>query len=355
MLSKSNFSRRHIDELHRRYPKVTESVFEMSMYAFGLLELLADSRLDFIFKGGTSLMLLLKEPKRVSTDIDILVPPHTDMAPVIASIQHEYPLLDLSKDKLQSQNGRSVGHWVFECPHLYGTSAHVCLDVVYGDNPYPCVEERPITNSFLLIDGLPRMVKVPSIESLLGDKLTAFAPHTIGVHPDMTTFGTPFDKRLQIIKQLYDINALLSEAKDFSAIRSSYFAIAGQEAVLHGLSAHSPKDFLGDTFRSALSIATLGFGDEHAEYREVFAPGITKLVDHVFAFDWTVSKAQECAVNVMLLSACLLQDEDIFHLKIQHRPGYHQKPYSYLNRTLLIPGEFDKAIQAIGIFDPKAC
>ena len=50
MLSKSNFSRRHIDELHRRYPKVTESVFEMSMYAFGLLELLADSRLDFIFK-----------------------------------------------------------------------------------------------------------------------------------------------------------------------------------------------------------------------------------------------------------------------------------------------------------------
>jgi hypothetical protein len=138
MLSKSNFSRRHIDELHRRYPKVTESVFEMSMYAFGLLELLADSRLDLIFKGGTSLMLLLKEPKRISTDIDILVPPHTDMAPV------------------------------------------------------------------------------------------------------------------------------------------------------------------------------------------------------------------------MLLSACLLQDEDIFHLKIQHRPGYHQKPYSYLNRTLLIPKEFDKAVRAIGLFDPKA-
>ena len=145
MLSKSNFSRRHIDELHRRYPKVTESVFEMSMYAFGLLELLADSRLDFIFKGGTSLMLLLKEPKRVSTDIDILVPPHTDMAPVIASIQHEYPLLDLSKDKLQSQNGRSVGHWVFECPHLYGTSAHA------GEAPKPSPDFRfQIRTAFLI-------------------------------------------------------------------------------------------------------------------------------------------------------------------------------------------------------------
>ena len=40
----------------------------------GLLEALARTELPFVFKGGTSLMLLLDSPKRLSVDIDIVVP-----------------------------------------------------------------------------------------------------------------------------------------------------------------------------------------------------------------------------------------------------------------------------------------
>jgi len=40
-----------------------------------LLEQLQFSNLKFIVKGGTSLILLMKEPKRFSVDIDVIVSP----------------------------------------------------------------------------------------------------------------------------------------------------------------------------------------------------------------------------------------------------------------------------------------
>lgn len=46
---------------------------EKVVQALYLLEQLVESGLEFIFKGGTALMLLLPEPKRFSIDIDIIV------------------------------------------------------------------------------------------------------------------------------------------------------------------------------------------------------------------------------------------------------------------------------------------
>ncbi len=39
--------------------------------ALGLLEQLVINKLDFVFKGGTSLILLIDDPQRFSIDIDI--------------------------------------------------------------------------------------------------------------------------------------------------------------------------------------------------------------------------------------------------------------------------------------------
>lgn len=47
--------------------------YEKVVHAFNLLERLARENIDFIFKGGTSLMLLLNEFNRFSVDIDILM------------------------------------------------------------------------------------------------------------------------------------------------------------------------------------------------------------------------------------------------------------------------------------------
>ena len=45
---------------------------EKVIYALTLVEQLAQTDLSFTFKGGTSLLLILPEPKRFSIDVDIV-------------------------------------------------------------------------------------------------------------------------------------------------------------------------------------------------------------------------------------------------------------------------------------------
>jgi hypothetical protein len=57
-------------------------------------------------------------------------------------------------------------------------------------------------------------VRLPTIESLLGDKLTAFAPTTVGVQL-RTDEGQP-GELMQVAKQLFDIGTLFEAATNFA-------------------------------------------------------------------------------------------------------------------------------------------
>ena len=48
-------------------------IVEKVIRALNLLESLQTENLEFIFKGGTALMLMIQEPRRFSIDIDILI------------------------------------------------------------------------------------------------------------------------------------------------------------------------------------------------------------------------------------------------------------------------------------------
>lgn len=72
MILQDCFKEEYIREkqsISKRDPILLERV----IYAFGLLEALKRVNLPFIFKGGSCLMLLLEKPRRLSTDIDIIV------------------------------------------------------------------------------------------------------------------------------------------------------------------------------------------------------------------------------------------------------------------------------------------
>lgn len=60
MLTKDNFTLEHIQEIHGN-TNVDQLLLERSIYALGLLEALVRVGMPFIFKGGTSLMLLLEK------------------------------------------------------------------------------------------------------------------------------------------------------------------------------------------------------------------------------------------------------------------------------------------------------
>ena len=57
------------------YQRADPSIMERVIFALYLLEQLSLSELPFVFKGGTSLILLLNEARRFSIDIDIILSP----------------------------------------------------------------------------------------------------------------------------------------------------------------------------------------------------------------------------------------------------------------------------------------
>jgi hypothetical protein len=71
MISKNCFTADWLEQ-KRRQLKTDPYLLERPLHAFALLGHLAESGLDFVFKGGTSLLLYVPVIRRLSIDIDIL-------------------------------------------------------------------------------------------------------------------------------------------------------------------------------------------------------------------------------------------------------------------------------------------
>ena len=74
MIKSESLSSDWISERRKKYSK-DPAIMEAMIYALYLLEYLKQTDLEFIFKGGTSLVLLMDQPKRFSVDIDIILKP----------------------------------------------------------------------------------------------------------------------------------------------------------------------------------------------------------------------------------------------------------------------------------------
>ncbi|MEE0237506.1 MAG: nucleotidyl transferase AbiEii/AbiGii toxin family protein [Bacteroidales bacterium] len=205
MLLKDNFNMENVQRLRDltgRDPNLLERV----VYAFGLLEAIKQAGIPFIFKGGTSLMLLMEHPMRLSTDIDIIVKPGTDIDYYIQEATKIFPFLKCEEQVRIGKNNIEKRHFkfIYKSP-VRDSEFYILLDVVFAESPYALLTEKEICNELLLVEGPEVYVTVPTADCILGDKLTAFASHTTGV-----TFG----KELEIIKQLYDVANLIDVMTD---------------------------------------------------------------------------------------------------------------------------------------------
>lgn len=99
---------------------------------------------------------------------------------------------------------------------------YILLDVLFEENHYSCIVEKEIQNELLLTSGENLKVRVPSIDCLLGDKLTAFAPFTTGI-----PLGK--NKDLEVVKQFYDIGTLIDEFENFEDVRNTFFSVSEAE------------------------------------------------------------------------------------------------------------------------------
>ena len=178
------------------------------------------------------------------------------------------------------------------------------------ESPYDQVVTKPIRNDLLVTVPEDLVVTMPTMECILGDKLTAFAPHTTGV-----LLGE--GKELEIAKQMFDVAALAERMQDQKQFRATYDKAVVEELAFRGLELEKEK-VLKDTIRACISIISRGEYDKE-DYVE-YLKGIRSLTDHILGKKFTPEIAAEKACSVMCLAASALTQTD--YPKIADAAGY---------------------------------
>lgn len=294
MISPDSRTRKWIDQCRKNLdPELAEKM----ILAFMLTESLKTSGLDFIFKGGTSLSLITGNLSRFSIDVDIIVSTGSDLTPYFKHTIDQGVFTRYEEDVRTSDI--PVKHFKFFFVSSSGNEKHILIDVLFEDDPYPHTVEKPITSPLLQVTGDPVKVTCPTLECLLGDKLTAFAPHTTGVQFDK-------DKQLEIIKQLFDVATLfdyvIQDDGALSGVFEAHANVAMKELGYRKLGTLTPIDVLQDTFQTSCMIGTYGKLGVMKEYQEILS-GSSKLQAYVYSGSFNFQKTILCAAKVACLAA----------------------------------------------------
>lgn len=332
MIDKRIYKLDYIRELQERY-QTDPGLLERVLYAFGLLEALVKVGMKFTFKGGTSLMLLLEHPLRLSTDIDIIVEPGTDVDGYIEAAGTIFLFLRKEEDIRKGQNNIEKRHFkfIYHSP-IRQKEFYILLDIVFMESPYDMVVSKPIGNDLLITEAEDLPVTVPTLECILGDKLTAFAPHTTGV-----PLGK--NKELEIAKQLYDVAVLAERMKDQSQFKATYNKAVEEELAFRGLDLQK-SDVLKDTIRACICIISRGTYDKE-DYVE-YLKGCRSLTSHILGNRFTPEIAAEIACSVMCLAASVLTDKEFPQITDpagyakERLAGNQYKKLAYIRKRSLI-------------------
>ena len=345
MIKQETFTKENIERIVVKY-KTDFELAARAVFALGLVEALSKVGADFVFKGGSSLMLLFDSPRRLSTDVDILVPPNYDIDFFIKEASKIFPFVGFQESIRKTSKTIFKRHFKFTYKSTNSDKDfNVLLDVLFADNHYVSIVEKPINNDLLICNGTDCFAKIPSPESLLLDKLTAFAPHTIGIQ----FYGKDFsnDKRLEVIKQFFDISCLFDVCHQHKGLKKAYESIAMDEIRYRQLKLE-PKDCLWDSFNSALSIISLGkLGDNDFDN---YVSGFRKITGHVLGVRLNPNTASLSAAKIMFLSACLICNKNPFDYEAKNHDLIEKPPYNKINFLKKTNKDaFDYAATAISI------
>lgn len=302
MIHPSSFSHEWIKSISGER-KLDPILVEKMIRALHLLEQLQLSGAKFIFKGGTALSLLLDSLGRLSIDIDIIMPekPENPGKYFDTIIENSDFLNYKASERAQKSNIDKAHYKFFYAPvaKTKGGQEYILLDILYDDSPYgENLNDLPIESSFTKTKGENGKVMTPTIEAILGDKLTAFAPNTTGV-----PYGQ--GKAMEIIKQLYDIDKIFDHVKSTQVVREVFDTAVKRELTYRGLS-ETARDVLSDIFQTSLCMATRG-KDGKGSF-EALQNGIRSIRNYIHGDTFHIGKTMVPAAKAAYL-AMLIQYE----------------------------------------------
>lgn len=282
---------------------------EKAIRALLLLEGLVKQGLPFIFKGGTALMLHFNATKRLSIDIDIILPKELgSLGDILNLVAKEQGFLRTERQYRNTQLKIKKEHYKFFYTPLYKTKKDeefVLLDILFEEVNYSKIVSVPIISNFIPNIENPIQVNVPCLEDLLGDKLTAFAPNTTGI----PYFKNVDSMCMEIIKQLYDIGNLLDVVEDTEIFKTTFHRFAKTELTYRNSDGKTELDVLEDIYQTALCIAARGaFGIGNFDELQ---NGIQRIGNFIFTENYHIEKAIIHASKAAYLSAIIKHDAKI--------------------------------------------
>jgi len=306
MINKNEISIEWLNQVSKQHSNADKILVEKVIRALLLLEGLVKQNLSFVFKGGTALMLHFNSTKRLSIDIDIILPNEIEnLESALDTIVQEQGFL---RKELQHRNTNSKikkEHYKFFYTPLHKTNKteeYVLLDILFEEVNYAKLVSLPIQSDFVPIIDQPLNVNVPSLEDILGDKLTAFAPNTTGI----PYFKKDDSMSMEIIKQLYDIGNLFDVATNIETIKTTFYRFAKTEIDYRNSEGINENDVLQDIYETSLCIATRG-ADGKGNFEELLN-GVLRMKGFIFSESYHIEKAIAHASKSAYLSALIQHD-----------------------------------------------
>jgi hypothetical protein len=334
-IAKGCFNKKWIVAQSLKLAPVDPVQLERSIHAFEILGRLADADVAFVFKGGTAVLLRLGTMGRLSVDVDIVTRmPTVRLEKTLADIGRRAPFHGW-REKIRRKGGLPKRrHYYFAYKSvMLGTEDRVILDVLEEADLHSYISPLAVRMPFFSPDHRI-LVQVPSVECLLGDKLTAFAPHTVGI-------GYDADTTMQIVKQLFDIGRLFDAAGKLQDVADTYVAIFNAENS-YRKNRFSMEQALLDTYQASLTLNGMGLTKGvDSETATLLQHGIDKVQSHLVQCRFTLQEAKVAAAKAALLSRLILHNHQELKLRdLRFDPANTeclktamiQRPLEYLNK-----------------------
>ncbi|MFP4260940.1 MAG: nucleotidyl transferase AbiEii/AbiGii toxin family protein [Opitutales bacterium] len=215
------------------------------------------------------------------------------------------------------------------------------IDVIESESPYARIDEQPVRVPFLeQVEAIK--VPMPSASCLLGDKLAAFAPSTIGYpYEPISRGGRETEPRpIKVLKHLFDLGVLAELGDNMTDAIASYERIFAEQLKFRadifqrrGI-AMTPELALDDSQDAAFWAARVG-GRRLAgnEKKLIFMQnGIRALRSHLFTEPFAPAQTRLAAGRATLLAEIVRKGATDFDL-----PGALKAPLNveYINGTQL--------------------
>jgi predicted nucleotidyltransferase component of viral defense system len=196
------FSEEHITSQFAQHKGVSKELYLRALNSFEFLAQLRDCGLDPLFKGGSAAQLLFPAPlQRLSIDLDFATGATCDeIETVLDAVNHKYG----NGKNRHELRGKDLPPYL-RLYNVYFSSVvdqketKVALDFLLHEPHYKTKQVR--IKTFFYECAL--RVRVPTIEALLGDKMTVIADGTIGKNME--------EHAQSYAKQLYDLHTILAE------------------------------------------------------------------------------------------------------------------------------------------------